>query len=55
MRQLVFPVVKDFKPDLVVYMESFPNSQIVMDDEIRGLMISEMAEETTCNKMYVMK
>lgn len=26
-----------------------------MDDEVRGLMICEMAEETSCNKMYVFK
>ncbi len=32
MRQLIFPLVKDFKPDLIVYMESFGNGQIVMDD-----------------------
>lgn len=26
-----------------------------MDEEVRGLMICEMAEETACNKMYVIK
>lgn len=43
MRQVVFPLVKDFKPDLIVYMESYPSGTAVMDDEIRGLMICEMA------------
>jgi hypothetical protein len=27
----------------------------IMDEEVRGLMICEMAEETACNKMYVIK
>lgn len=44
MREVVFPLVKDFKPDLIVYMESYPNGVTVMDDEVRGLMICEMAE-----------
>lgn len=32
MRQIVLPMVKDFKPDLIVYMESYPNGKKVMDD-----------------------
>jgi hypothetical protein len=32
-------MIKDFKPDLIVYMESYPLGKVVMDDEIRGLMI----------------
>lgn len=43
MRQIVFLMVKDFKPDLIVYMESYPNDSVVMDDEVRALMLSEMA------------
>lgn len=43
MRQIVFLLVKDFKPDLIVYMESYPNDGVVMDDEVRALMLCEMA------------
>lgn len=32
MRQIVFPLVKDFRPDLIVYMESYPNDIAVMND-----------------------
>jgi hypothetical protein len=32
MRQIIFPLVKDFKPDLIVYMESYPSGHIVMND-----------------------
>lgn len=32
MRQVVFPLVKEFKPDEIVYMESYPNGTIVMND-----------------------
>lgn len=56
MRSLIFPLVRDFKPDLIVYYESgYDSDKKVMDEEIRGLMLSEMPEETSCNKMYVIK
>ena len=56
MRSLIFPLVRDFKPDLIVYYESSYNCEkIIMDEEVRGLMLCEMSEETACNKMYVIK
>ena len=56
MRSLIFPLVRDFKPDLIVYYESSYNCDMrIMDEEVRGLMLCEMSEETACNKMYVIK
>lgn len=55
MRQLVLPLVKDYKPDLIIFMESYPSGVIVMDDEARGLLLCELAEFTSVNKIYVFK
>lgn len=44
MRNIVFPLVRDFRPDLIVYIESYPSDMRVMEEDVRGLMLSEMAE-----------
>lgn len=49
-------MISEFKPDLIVYYESsYESDKIIMDEEVRGLMLCEMSEDTACNKMYVIK
>lgn len=56
MRSLIFPMISEFKPDLIVYYESsYESDKMIMDEEVRGLMLCEMSEDTACNKMYVIK
>ena len=40
MRSLIFPLVRDFKPDLIVYYESnYESDKKIMEEEVRGLML----------------
>ena len=40
MRSLIFSLVRDFKPDLIVYYESsYDCDKKIMDEEVRGLML----------------
>ena len=32
MRNLVFPIVREFKPDLIVYIEDYPSTERAMDE-----------------------